>query len=90
MYKKFYISKLLDNIGLRDTQSDSYILVNKLKEEVIDDNITLSSKFDLGCKNDFKTQLVTYLAASWEWSTKAFPKVVMKAFKCPNKQMQVS
>ena len=64
MYKKFYISKLLDNIGLRDTQSDSYILVNKLKEEVIDDNITLSSKFDLGCKNDFKTQLVTYLAAS--------------------------
>ena len=26
MYKKFYISKLLDNIRLRDTQSDSYIL----------------------------------------------------------------
>ena len=46
MYKKFYISKLLGDIGLRDTQSDSYILVNKLKEEVIDDNITLSSKFD--------------------------------------------
>ena len=64
MYKKFYISKLLDNIRLRDTQSDSYILVNKLKEEVIDDSITLSSKFDLGCKNDFKTQPETYLAAS--------------------------
>ena len=66
MYKKFYISKLLDNIRLRDTQSDSYIFEKYIRsiEEVIDDNITLSSKFDLGCKNDFKTQLVTYLAAS--------------------------
>lgn len=66
MYKKFYISKLLDNIRLRDTQSDSYILEKYIRsiEEVIDDNITLSSKFDLGCKNDFKTQPETYLAAS--------------------------
>ena len=45
--KKFYVSRLLDEIGLRGTQSDTYKLVNKLKEKVIDENITFSSKFDL-------------------------------------------
>ena len=37
MYKKFYVSKMVDEIQLRGTQSDSYILVNKLREELIKD-----------------------------------------------------
>ena len=53
--KKLYVSKLLDEIGLRVTQSDTYKLVNKLKNEVIDDNITISIKFDLEIQNDFKS-----------------------------------
>ena len=53
--KVLYVSKLLDEIGLRGTQSDTYKLVNKLKDEVIDENITVSTKFDLEVQNDFKT-----------------------------------
>ena len=46
---------MLDEIGLRGKQSDTYKLVNKLKEEVIDDNITLSSKFELQVPHNYKT-----------------------------------
>ena len=54
IYKKFYVSKLLDEIGLRATQNDAYKLANKLKEEVIDDSINFSSNFGLEAQNDFK------------------------------------
>ena len=47
--------KLLDEIEWCGTQSDTCKFVNKLKEEVIDDNITLSSKFESEVQNDFKT-----------------------------------
>ena len=53
--KKLYVSKLLDEIGLRVIQSHTYKLVNKLKDEVIDDNITISIKFKLEVQNYFKT-----------------------------------
>ena len=33
-------------------QSDTYELINKLKEEVIDDNIYFSSQFHLDVKNN--------------------------------------
>ena len=49
-----YVSKLLDKIELRSTQSYTYKLVNKLKEEVTDDNIGFSSKSDFEVQNDFK------------------------------------
>ena len=55
-----YISKLLDEIALRGTQSDTYKLVNKLTEEVIDDSITFSSEFDLYVQNGFKTLPIIY------------------------------
>ena len=55
-----YISKLLDEIALRGTQSDTYKLVNKLTEEVIDDSITFSSEFDLDVQNGFKTLPIIY------------------------------
>ena len=58
--KELYVSKLLDEIGLRVTQSDTYKLVSKLKDEVIDDNITISIKFDLEVQNDFKTHPKMY------------------------------
>ena len=45
-FKKLYVSKLLDEIGLGGTQNDTYRLVKTLQEKVIDDNITLSRKFD--------------------------------------------
>ena len=37
---RFYVSKLSDEIGFRGTQSDTYKFVNKLKKEVIYENIT--------------------------------------------------
>ena len=55
-----YISKLLDEIALRGTQRDTYKLVNKLTEEVIDDSITFSSEFDLDVQNGFKTLPIIY------------------------------
>ena len=55
-----YVSKLLDETALRGTQSDTYKLVNKLTEEVIDDSITFSSEFDLDVQNGFKTLPIIY------------------------------
>lgn len=49
------ISKLLNETELCGTQNDTYILVNTLKEEIIDNNI-LPAKFDLEVQNDFKMQ----------------------------------
>lgn len=37
--KRYYVSNLLDEIGLRGTQSDTYKFVNKLKKEAVYDNI---------------------------------------------------
>ena len=46
---------LLNETELCGTQNDTYILVNTLKEEIIDNNI-LPAKFDLEVQNDFKMQ----------------------------------
>ena len=43
---KFYVSKLVDEVGLRVTQSNTSKLLSKLKEQVFANNVTLSSKFD--------------------------------------------
>ena len=45
--KKFKVSKLLDEIVVHGTQRDTYKFVNKLKEKVIEDNITLPCKFEV-------------------------------------------
>ena len=37
--KKLFNSKFLDKIGFCDTQSNSSKLVNKLKQEINDDNV---------------------------------------------------
>ena len=42
-----YVSKLIGEIEFCGTHTDNYKLANKLNEEVIDGNITLSSKFEL-------------------------------------------
>lgn len=49
------VSTLLYEIG---TQSDTCQLVNKLKEEMIDVSITISSKYNLEIQNNFKTRLI--------------------------------
>ena len=38
---------MLDEIGVHGTQRDTYKFVNKLKEKVIEDNITLPCKFEV-------------------------------------------
>ena len=53
-------SKLLHEIGWRGTQRDTYKFINKLKDKVIDDNITFSSKFDLEVQNDFERLPIIY------------------------------
>ena len=78
---------------MRGTQTDTYKLVNKLKEEEIGDNVTVSGKLDLEVQNDFKTLTLTYwlskrhktpveerfIVASIKCSTKALLKTVTKA-----------
>ena len=98
--KKVYVSKVLDEIELPATQNDTYKLVNKLKEEVNDDNITFSRYFDLEVQNDFKTLPIMdsfpkmhktstgakFIVASRKCSTKTLSKAVTKAFRLIFKQ----
>ena len=92
---------MLDEIGLLGTQSDTYKLANKLKEEVIDDVITPSRKFDLELQYDFETLPIKYwlpklhmaptgasfIVAFRTCSTKALSKAVIKSFKLISKQI---
>ena len=73
---------MLDEIWLHGRQSDIYKLVSKPKEEVIDDNITLSRKFDL------EIHCLRFIVASRKCSTKVLSKAVTKAFKLIFKQIQ--
>ena len=56
------VSKLLDEIELHYTQSNTYKLASRMKEDVIDDNITLSSKSDLDVQSDVKDTVHNLLA----------------------------
>ena len=87
---------------MRATQNDTYKLVNKLKEEVNDDNITFSRYFDLEVQNDFKTLPIMYwllkidktstrakfIVTSKKCSTKALSDSNIKAFQLIFKQIQ--
>ena len=75
----------------------TYKLVNKVKEEVIDGNITFSSKSDGEVENNFKTMLLMhwlpkiptatrFIVQSRKYSTKGLSKAVTKAFKLIFKQ----
>ena len=75
---------------------------NKLKEELIDGNITFPSKFNLEVSNDFKTLPIMYwvtnmhktptrarfLVSSIKCSKKTLSKSVTKAFELIFKQIQ--
>ena len=56
------VSKLLDETELHYTQSNTYKLASRMKEDVIDDNITLSSKSDLDVQSDVKDTAHNLLA----------------------------
>ena len=59
-------------LRLCGTLSDTYELRKKLKEEVVDDNITLSSKCYLEVQNGFKSLPIMYcLAKMHKTPTKA-------------------
>ena len=73
----------------------------KLKEEVTDAKINLSSKFEFEPQNDFKTLLIIYwlpktwsegriIAASRKCRRKTFSNAVTKAFELIFKQIQSS
>ena len=86
---------MLDENGLHGTQNDRYELVNKLKEDLIDDNITFSSKFNLETQNGFKTLPImnrlpkmhktstgtSFIVASKRCSTKTLSKGVTNTLK---------
>ena len=72
---------MLDEIALRGTQNNTYKLVNKLKEELFDDKVTTSSKFDLEVQNDFKAlHIMHWLPKVCKAPTGAIFNVVSK--KC--------
>ena len=71
------------------TKSDTYKLVNKLKREVINDNFTFSSKFNLEVQNDFKTLPIIYwLLKIGKTSTRA--KCIVTSKKCSAKALSDS
>lgn len=59
LFAKNHVSKFFNEIVLRGTR-DTYKIANKRKEEVIDDNIILSSKFDLKVQKYSKILPVMY------------------------------
>ena len=93
--KKFYIAKILNEIGLNGTESLTYKISDKTKDEIIDDNISFSNTFGLSPSENDKSLPIMYwtpkmhknptgarfIIASKKCSTKLLSKAVSKAFK---------
>ena len=94
--RKYYISKLLSEVGYGNTPSQkTYSQVDISKEDIINANINYCKKFDLDVTNNDKTLPIMYwlpkmhktpvgarfIVASKNCSTKPLSNVVSKVFK---------
>ena len=93
---------LLDEICSRGTKSDTYKLVDKWKEQVIDNIFIVLSKRDMQARNIFKTLPImhwlrqmhktppgaTFIVSFRKLTTRALPRAVTKALKLIRNQIQ--
>ena len=100
--KKFYVSKILNEIGIIGVTNPTYKLSNKTKEEIIFENFCFSKKFGLSPDEKDKSLPIMYwtpkmhkspigarfIVASKKCSTKLLSKSVSKAFKLIFNQVQ--
>ena len=100
--KKYYVSKLLEEVGIPFGDKPTYKLQNVKKESIIQTNTLFCEKYKLAVSEDQKTLPIMYwipimhknpvgtrfIVASSKYSTKPLSKAVSKAFKLIFNQMQ--
>ena len=100
--KKYYVSKLLEEVGIPFGDKPTYKLQNVEKESIIQTNTLFCEKYKLAVSEDQKTLPIMYwipkmhknpvgtrfIVASSKCSTKPLSKAVSKAFKLIFNQMQ--
>ena len=93
--KKYYISRILSEVGVPNGNNPTYNLMNRNHVDIINDNIDLCEKFGLETTDDDKCLPIMYwipkmhkhpvdarfIIASAKCSTKPLSKVVTKVFK---------
>ena len=93
--KKYYISKILHEVGLSGTPNPTYTLTTTSKTEIIDNNIRFCEKFGLKVNDKQRDLPIMYwlpkmhknpvgfrfIIASKNCSTKPLTKVVSKYFQ---------
>jgi len=93
--KKFYVSKILNEIGIMSEDNPTYKISSKTKEEIIFENVCFSKTFGLNPDDNDKSLPIMYwtpkmhknpigarfIVASKKCSTKLLSKSVSKVFK---------
>ena len=93
--KSFYISKILNEVGINTISNPTYKVCNDSKDEIINNNTTFLQKFDLKITDQQKCLPIMYwipkmhknpvgcrfIIASKKCSTKPLTEVVSKIFK---------
>ena len=93
--KKYYITRLLSELGVPNGNNPTYNLINRNQIEIISDNLELCEKFGLGTTDADKCLPIMYwipkmhknpvdarfIIASAKCSTKPLSKAVTKVFK---------
>ena len=100
--KQYYISSLLNEVGIINNDSETYEKCSMTKEEVISNNIEFCNRFSLNLEEDQNTLPTMYwlpkmhktpigkrfIVASSKCSTKPLSKLISKVFKLMFTQTQ--
>ena len=100
--KRFYVFRLLQEIGVLGSESLTYQLSNKDRNEIISTNVELSEQYDLNVTEKQKTLPIMYwtpkmhytpsrarfIVSSATCSTKPLSRIVSNVFKRIFKQVQ--
>ena len=93
--KKYYIAKLMKEVGMPDNSSETYKVSDLNKEVIIQNNVEFCAKYNFKVSDEQKTLPIIYwipkmhktpigsrfIVASSKCSTKPLSKAVSKAFK---------
>ena len=100
--KRFYVSRLFEELGIAGNTSDTYELTTKLKYDIITNNLSLCNKYGLELNDSQMTLPIMYwmpkmhyspsrarfIVASSTCSNKPLSKAVSKVFKLLFQQVQ--
>ena len=84
--KQFYISKIIDELGLSDGPSDTYKKVDVEKSKIITDNITFNKKFGLDTSESQKELPLMYWIPKMHKSPIG-SRFIIASKKCSNKPL---